>query len=500
MNKKIISGHQQSLWLTGPKKKYSKIIDVKKVDTVIVGGGIMGITVAALLKDIGQKVAVIESGSICNNVTGHTTAKITVLHGLIYTELFKIFSRDEVKTFAQLSQRAIGQIEKVMVDKHIDCDFLRTPGFTYTEKDENINKIEGEVSALIQAGLKAELVKDTPLPFNIKASVKLNNQAQFHPYKYIIYLADDLVKSGNYVFEKTRALDIEEKKGEVILRTDNGDIKGNNLIIATQFPFWDKGFFFSKIFPHYAYALAYKLKGVLPKGIYFCEDDEHHSIRNQMPDTLIVGGGHHKSGQGGDTLKQYENIKHYAEARFNVESLNYFWSTMDYDTADGIPYVGMSPGSNNIYLATGFGGWGMTNSMLSANILADMIIGKKIPWQELFSPSRKIPRRKKIVENLNVTKQIIKGKIVHQEPKKPSELEKGEAKVFHKGVNRIAVYKDAEGKIHQFSPNCTHMGCTLSWNNAELTWDCPCHGSRFNFEGEVIHGPALRNLKKIKNI
>lgn len=234
-------------------------------------------------------------------------------------------------------------------------------------------------------------------------------------------------------------------------------------------------------------------------GMFYCADEKVRSMRYQQTDKglmLLIGGEGHKAGQVSDTLSRYQNLEKYARERFDVESIDYHWSTQDSDTPDGLPYIGKSSGSKNIYLATGFGGWGMTNGTFSAMIIRDLILGKENPWSRIFDPGRPLKKTKRLfTEGFNIFEQYA-DKYLSRPKENPEDFEKDEGAVINIDGKKVAYFKDEEGKPHEVSPFCTHLGCEVNWNNAERTWDCPCHGSRFSKEGEVIHGPALRDLNK----
>ncbi|HEY3373573.1 MAG TPA: FAD-dependent oxidoreductase [Candidatus Aquicultor sp.] len=499
-NEAIIPGKSRSLWIaTTPDTDFPSLKQGIEVDSVVLGGGIVGISVASMLKEAGQTVAVIEMRQILKGVTGHTTAKITSLQGLHYHRMLRYFSADDARTYAEANQVGIDHIADTVEHKHIDCDFKRAPAYTYTEQANNVSAIKAEAKAAQMVGLPVSYVEEAPLPFPIKAAVVLHNQGQFHPRKYLLALANEIPGDGSYIFENTRALNIAEGEPcEVI--TNKGTIKGKNVVLATAFPFYDKGQFFARLYPYYAYALGVYVRGDVPEGMYYTEDGEHFSLRNQPTDKgtiLIIGGGSHKTGQGKDILKHYRDIEHEAKERFDVKSIDYYWSTEDYRTADTAPYIGKSPHTDHVYLATGFDGWGMANSTASAILLADEVLGRDNPWKGFFNPSRHELSsfgKRFASEGLNIVEQYAKRVISQPEHKNPEDLDKGEGEVVLVDHKKVAVHKDEDGTVYKLSPNCTHLGCPLSWNNAELTWDCTCHGSRFTAKGEVIHGPALANL------
>lgn len=505
---KISPGGSQSYWIDSTENTDFPSLDLLAnlstdgldVDTAIIGGGIAGLTAASILKEAGQKIAVVDMGNIVQGVTGHTTAKITSLHGLIYQQLINRFGIKDAKLYGEASQAALERIAGTVSKKKIDCDFIRTPAYTYTEFEDSIQEIEEEAQAAQEAGLPASFTRETPLPFSIKGAVKFENQAQFHPRKYLLALALELAGDGSYILENTRAMTVKEgKRCEVF--TDKGKITADNVFIATHFPFYDKGFFYARLYPYFAYAVGLVVDAEAPQGMFFSYDQGERSVRNQPygdGNLLIFSGGHHKTGQGGDTLQYYRDLLQYANDRFNVKSVDYYWSTQDYDSADLIPFIGRSPTNEKVYVATGFGGWGMTNGALSGMIVSDQILGHDNKWSALFDPSRtnlSASGRALVMENVSVMRTYTRGRLSRPKPETIDDLQKGEARVMNIENEKVAAYKDKADEVFLLSPICPHMRCVVNWNNAERTWDCPCHGSRFKFNGELMHGPSLADLE-----
>ncbi len=498
----IIPGRQHSLWIdTAPDTDFPPLQDNLEVDVAIIGGGIVGITAALLLKAAGNTVAVVDMHKLTQLVTGHTTAKITSAHGIIYEPLTKSFGENGARIYADANQAAIERIASLVEQHSISCDFQRTPMYIFTESAGNRETIKREARAAEKAGLPVTYTEETPLPFPVQAAVRYDNQAQFHPRKYLLALAQTVPGDDSYIFENTEALKIEQGDPHSVV-TNKGRLRARHVIMATQFPFYDTGLFFSRLYPYSVYALGVRVRGDVPEGMYYTKDDDRFAVRNQPAGEgkiLVISGGRHKSGQGGDMLANYRNLEKRVRERFDVESVEYFWSTEDYDTPDNVPFIGKAPRTDRIYLASGFGGWGMTNGTLSAMILTDMVMGQNNRWAPFFNPSRVnllASARKLAVESANVSAQYAKSILAEPHLRDLSELKKGEGKKFVINKKEVAAYKDEQGSVHAVSPICTHLACTVNWNNAELTWDCPCHGSRYTYEGEVIHGPALRNLKK----
>lgn len=492
----------QSFWIAStPSTDYSSLNEDIRVDVAVVGGGIVGITSAYLLKKEGLKVALIEADRILKGTTGHTTAKVTSQHSLIYNRIKTQMGEEKAKQYADANESAISFIEQLIKEKNIDCDFIHKPAYVYTQSDKYIKNIQDEADTASKLGIKAAFLSEIPLPIPIKAAMKFDNQAQFHPRKYLLALANDIPGNGSYIFEQTRALDIKEDTPCIVYTDKDKKIFSQYVIIATHYPFYDGlGMYFTRIYPERSYALGMKIKENFPEGMFITAEDPARSLRSQPfedGELVIVSGEHHKTGQGVETSVHYSNLIEFVKETFNVENILYRWSTQDYTTMDYVPYIGrITSDKPNIFVATGFRKWGMTNSTVSAIIFRDLIVKSENPWTDVYDPSRFNPKasaKKFVIENVNVAKNLISGKVASVPEN--IDISPGEGKIVDINGQRCGVFRDANDKLHVVDTTCTHMGCELQWNSAELSWDCPCHGSRFTYEGEIIEGPALKKLK-----
>lgn len=486
----------QSYWMAStPKTEYPILDKDIKVDIAIIGGGIVGISTAYMLNKEGLKVAVIEADRILQGTTGHTTAKVTSQHGLIYNKIKSQMSEELAKQYADANETAIRTIEKIIKENNIDCDFESQSAYVYTLQDGYVDKISDEVEVASSLGIKADYIEEIPLPFKIKAAIRFDDQAQFHPRKCLLPLTEIFTRDGGHIFEQSRVVNIEEDGAYAVITDQGRRITAEKVIIASHYPCYNKhGLYFARLWTERSYVLAIKAKEKYPGGMYITAEEPGRSLRSQMSDRgelIIVGGEHHKTGQGEDTIKHYEALVDFANETFTVENIPYRWSTQDCMTLDGLPYVGhFTSNTPNMYIATGYGKWGMTNSIASAMILKDLITKGESPWQDVYNPSRQTiiaSAKNFVVENLNVAQQLINGKIAP--PPDNVDLKPGEGKIIKANGQRTGAYRDEQGTLHLVNTTCTHMGCELNWNSAEKSWDCPCHGSRFSYEGEIIEGP-----------
>lgn len=497
----------QSYWMASTHQPdYPVLNEDIKADIAIIGGGIAGITTAYMLSNKGLNCVILEADHILQGTTGHTTAKITSQHELIYSKIKKQMSEEYAKQYADANETAIRTIEKIICENNIECDFVPQSAYTFTQDDKYVSKISDEVEAASSLGINATYVEEIPFSIPIKAAIRFDDQAQFHPRKFLLPLAQKLKDSSIQIFEQSRVIDIEED-GNYVLNTKQGKkVIAEKVIIASHYPFYNKhGLYFGRIYQERSYALAIKAKEKYPGGMYISVEEPARSLRSQMSDQgelIIVGGDHHKTGQGEDTILHYQALLDFANTVFTVEDFPYRWSTQDCMTLDNVPYVGhFTSKTPNLYIATGFGKWGMTNSIAAAMLLSDLIVKGDSPYKDVYNPSRQTitaSAKNFVVENLNVAKELIGGKI---SPTLANvDIKPGEGKVIEINSEKAGAYRDKQGTLHVVDATCTHMGCELSWNSAEKTWDCPCHGSRFTYEGDVVEGPTVSPLKVHKDV
>ena len=491
-----------SLWVgTSEVTRFHELHGDMTADVVVIGAGIAGLTTAALLKADGARVVVVEAGRVAGGVTGYTTAKLTVLHGLIFDDLAQAFGDEGARKYADANLAGMATVAELAMRHGIDCELERRPAYTYTTDSAMVDKVTAEVAAAQRLGLEVQFTTDTDLPYPVEGAIRVDDQAQFHPRKYCIGLARGIDGAGSAVYERTRALSIDEQDGRCTVETDHGTITAGHVVQATHLPFSDSGGFFARTHPMRSYALSARLDGPVPQGMYLSVDTPSRSVRSAHMDgeeVVILGGEGHKVGQDPDTRERYTALEEWARAEFPVRSIDYRWSAQDYMPVDHVPFVGqVSPASERVLVATGFKKWGMSNGSAAGVMLADRIAGRANPFADFFDTNRANPRQsiKELVkENANVVKRFV-GDRLRTETRSVADLAPGEAAVLVEGAERVAVYRDDAGAVHAVSPVCTHMGCTVTWNTAETTWDCPCHGSRFTCDGQVIQGPAVKDLE-----
>jgi len=498
----------QSYWMASTSQtEYPTLSEDINIDIAIIGGGMTGISCAYVLNKEGVKTAVIEADRILQGTTGYTTAKITSQHGLIYSKIRNQMSEELAQQYADANETAIRMIEKIAHDHQIQCDYSPQSSYIYTLQSEYLDKISDEAKVASSLGIKATFMEEIPLSFPVKAAVRFDNQAQFHPRKFLLPLAENYSNDGGNIFEQSRVVDIEENEGGYVIMTNQGKkVTAKKVIIASHYPCFNKtGLYFTRIYEERSYVVAIKAKENYPGGMYISAEESGHSFRNQRSDhgeLILVGGEQHKTGQGRDTSKNYEALIDFSNKSFTVEDIPYRWSTQDCMTLDGLPFVGnFTSNTPNMYIATGYGKWGMTNSVASAMILKDLIISGRSPWQDVYSPSRltiSASAKNFVVQGLNVAENLIGGKLATLPEQ--FNIKPGNGKIIKANGERAGAYRDEQGTLHVVDTTCTHLGCEANWNSAEKSWDCPCHGSRFSVDGAILEGPAVKPLDFNKDV
>ena len=493
-----------SAWLaTRPEPRSFPTLDRDaRADVAVLGGGIVGITTALLLREAGLDVVLLEADRLAHGVSGHTTAKVTSQHGLVYARLRARFGAEGARSYAEANQAALEWIADRVASDAIECDFRRRPAYAYVTSERSRGKLEDEARAADEAGLPAWLAETVPLPFDLEAAVRFDNQAEFHAGRYLGALADRLAAAGARVFEHTRAVEVIND-GDRVVKTPGGDVTAGHVVVATHYPFLDRSLAFARVSPQRSYAILCRIAGALPEGMFISGDSPSRSVRAvplEGEELLLVGGEGHKPGTGGDTRVRYRRLEAFAREHWDVRSVDYRWSAQDNTTLDGVPYVGpLTPWDGRVLMATGFAKWGMTGGTAAAIILADRVQDKENAWAGLFDPSRLTLRasaRRFLTENAQVGLRFVGDRLMKPGLRSLEELRPGEGDIVRHDGEKVAAFRDDDGTVTAVAPVCTHLGCQVNFNAAERSWDCPCHGSRFAVDGSVLHGPAVHRLER----
>lgn len=483
---------------------FSPLKEDTEADVCIVGAGITGITTAYQLVQDGYNVVLLDADQILNGTTGHTTAKVTAQHGLIYDELIQHIGQEKAKLYYEANNDALHYIRDLVNQKHTECDFSDQDAMIYATTEQDNKKVLMEMDAYHKLGIPADLNEKVPFAIPTKSVLVMKDQAQFHPLQYLKYLVEAIVEKGGRIYEQTVATDVEESPELRVVTKGGQKIKCKHVIACSHFPFYDgKGFFFTRMYAERSYVVAAKTDKALQGGMYLSAGQPTRSLRSVTINGgkyLLIGGDGHKTGQGKDTMKHYQALKDFGEEVFGIQDIAYRWSAQDLYTLDKVPYIGrITSGKSNIFIATGYRKWGMTNGTAAALLLQDLVNGKKNKYEDLFTPSRFVadPSLKKFFStNMDVASHLVEGKL-DRPTKTPDELGLDEGGVVSLNGRRAGAYKDEKGELHCVDTTCTHLGCEVEWNHGDRSWDCPCHGSRFSIHGDVLEGPADKPLEKL---
>ena len=456
-----------------------------KTDILIIGAGIAGILIGYFLKQNGREVVLIDKSEIASGNTRNTTAKITSQHDLIYNKLIQEFGEEKAKQYARANELAIRKYREIIKERKIECDFEELPAYIYSLNDTDL--LKKEVDAARHLGIDAEYVEKVDLPLEVKGAVKFNNQGQFNPLKFLKDISKELT-----IYENTKAIKIEEN----LVSTDKGNIVANHIVIATHYPIINApGYYFMKMHQERSYVIALENADNNIKGMYIDYEKQGYSFRNYKG-LLLLGGISQRTGEN-ESGGSYDKLRNIAKDLYPNSREKCHWSAQDCMTIDGIPYIGKYADSTpNIYVATGFNKWGMTSSMVSAMIISDLILEKDNDFSEIFSPKR----FDLSLSINNIANDLVKTakNFIAQKISIPSSeiqhIKNGHAGIVDYNGQKVGVYKDENGKEFIVSTKCSHLGCELHWNADELTWDCPCHGSRFDYTGKLIESPANKDI------
>jgi glycine/D-amino acid oxidase-like deaminating enzyme/nitrite reductase/ring-hydroxylating ferredoxin subunit len=491
-----------SLWLS-PRDapSFATLESDRRVDVAIVGGGITGITAAYLLKEAGLTVALIEAERLASGVSGHTTAHVTEIFDCGYEKLIADFGHDAAHLAALSSHGALLRIADFIREEDIECDFERLPAFQYTEDEEKLASLEAEGAAALSLGLDVSFATEVPLPFTTAGALRFGHQAQFHPRRYLLSLALAIPGEGSHIFEKSRVTAVEDGDPCLVV-TAGGTVTARHVIVATHAPFGASPLQM-KIASYRSYVLALRMteSGTPLPGLFWDTDDPYHYIRSHSTGDetfLVVGGSDHKTGQEPNTLGRFEELQQFVSKRFKVKSVASRWSAQVIEPVDGLPLIGLDPESRNVFVATGYSGTGLVLGTLAGMINSDLILGCANPYRDLYDPNRTSPAPSVgalLKENADFPVRFVVSKLKGGEQIPLGEIQKGEGRIVDLAGEKTGVYRDPQGLLHAVSPVCTHLGCLVGFNNAEKTWDCPCHGSRFTPDGDVLNGPAVRPLE-----
>jgi glycine/D-amino acid oxidase-like deaminating enzyme/nitrite reductase/ring-hydroxylating ferredoxin subunit len=496
-----------SVWMATAQPAYLPTLDDSvQADVCVIGGGIAGLTAAYLLCKEGRSVVLVEASNIGSGETGRTTAHFFPPDNRYYF-IEESFGAEAARLTADSFARATDRVEEIVHEEGIQCGFERLDGYLFSLQRNGYENLKKEHEAALRAGAKANMYDQVPgVDFDSGPCVQFGNLAQFHPLNYLYGLCAAIGRLGGRIYVNTRALQIDNERNQRIVTTERASIRAKDVVVATNTPFNNRLIMHTKQAAFRSYVLGLRVPcGSVPRMLLWDDGDPYYYVRLESPvsftdDILIVGGQDHKSGQDGSAESHYEAIENWTRARFPMAmTVEYKWSGIVMEPADGIAFLGQNPHEEGVYIITGDSGNGMTHCTAGAMLITDLIMGRHNPWAELYSPSRKVIHGTShfIRDQLNTLAQYGKwagggkGESVETIPA-------GQGAVIRDGLGKQAVYRDSTGLLHALSATCPHLGCEVAWNSAEKSWDCPCHGSRFDINGKVLHGPAATPLAAVK--
>jgi glycine/D-amino acid oxidase-like deaminating enzyme/nitrite reductase/ring-hydroxylating ferredoxin subunit len=504
--------HTVSIWMdTFEIPLETPLTERITADVCVVGAGIAGMTTAYLLSRSGKSVVVLDRGSIGGGMTGRTTAHLVNALDDRYFELEKLHGEEGARYAAESHTASIDQVETIVREEGIECEFQRLDGYLFVPPGDAKKILDDELGATHRAGLiEVEKVDRVPWDsFDTGPALRFPNQAQFHPLKYLAGLAEAIKRNRGRIFTETHAKEIEGGKKARIETEGGGVVTADAVVVATNTPVNDLIAIHTKQAPYQTYVIGARIpRGSVERGLYWDTPDPYHYVRLESAgkganayDILIVGGEDHKTGQKDDASRRFAALERWTTHRFPmVEGIEYRWSGEVLEPVDSLAFIGRNPmDSDNVYIATGDSGNGMTHGTIAGMLLTDMILGRKNAWESLYDPSRitlrALPEFAK--ENLNVAAQytdvVLPGDVDSIDEIKPDC-----GAVISEGLSKVAVYRDADGVVHKLSAVCRHLGCIVNWNSLEKSWDCPCHGSRYDALGHVMQGPANSDLPAVE--
>ena len=489
----------------GAFPRYPALQTSIEVDVAILGAGITGLTAAAALKQAGRRVAVLEAEEIGAGTTGFTSGHLDATTDFPLAQMIFDFGHPAASTVTTATRDAIDHIEHRCLTWP-DCEFRRIPSYQFTESPEGLTGLQNQCAAARKLGFNGWFTRQVPLPFACIGAVQIANQGRFHSVHYLHHVAEEVHGGGSAVYENTSGdPPVETPDGRCEIETPGGTVTARQVFVATHSPFLGRTQLELRVFPYQSYVIAARVEEALADALFWDDADPYHYLRAASPHDphlVIIGGGDHKTGHPGDERECFAELERYASERFSIQAIEHQWSAQYYIPADGLPHVGRMPGREHTFVATGFAGTGLTWGTVAGTLVARLILGQRHPLEEILAPGRLTllaSARNVIAEGLDAVKRFTVDRFAGSKPFEEERIAPGTGQVILRNGHQVAVYRDPAGALFRMSPVCTHAGCIVHWNQAEHTWDCPCHGGRYMPDGRRFAGPPMHDLQPDRN-
>lgn len=481
-------------------------LPIDTLDVVVVGAGITGLSTGLRLRNAGLTCMVMDAKNIGFGTTSGTSAHINTILELSYDRMISKFGEEDAKLVARGALEACEHIRQMAKLHAPACNWLERDAYMFAKDEDQANELDKIVQGTQAVGLPGGIVDHMPFPGTFVKAARFTGQAQFHPARYIHGLATAFKAAGGVLMEGCRVLEVEPKDEALEIATESGPVRARHLVYATHIPPGVNILHFRNA-PYRSYVLSARLRveTELPAALVYDMEDPYHYYRTEDVDgdrLLIAGGCDHKTGHEEDTTQRFQELEAHVRGLFSVEAVTHQWSSQYFEPADGLPYIGKLPmADDRIYVATGFSGNGMTLGTLASIVIADLITTKSSPYEEVFDPAR-VSVVAGFANFVKEAADVVGHLAAAPFPAKPmaelDELTNGEGRVVRHDGRSIAVHRDEQGRLHAVDPACSHIKCTVAWNRAERSWDCPCHGSRFSVDGDVLTAPSRKPLQRFE--
>lgn len=489
----------ESIWLKDAKTFYPTCSNHQVCDVLIIGAGLTGITTAYYLSRETSDVIVVEADIVGNGASGRNTGKVSSQHDIIYHKLINKLGIEKAKAYYTSNKEAIESIENIIKDEHIECDYTKCSSYLYTVNISEIEILKDEFQACLDLNIPCKYVEKCELPYPIKGAILFYDQSKYNPYKYLKGICKILDKTDIKIYEHSPIKEVKRDNGRYLAYGNGFEIEAKRIVLATQFPFIDdKNFYFSRLFPETSYLCCGETKKDI-NNTFLQMEKPHFTLSSFMMDhkkMLIAGGYPHKPGH--DDKPHHQLITSHVQSVFQIKNVTFSWSTQDYMPVDDIAMIGrIHRNDDTLLFASGFRKWGNTQSNIAAKTLTAILIGQDSPYIEMYDPHRtsSFLNTYGLKENLSILTSLISGKFKFNDFHVPP---KNTASIFQHNGNTYGMYRDEFDGFHVVNIKCPHMGCTLIFHEEEKSWDCPCHGSRFDADGKIIKGPASYSLSSFE--